>query len=46
MNYLNKLKKLDEYDISKVDKEMNNPESFYYESSRLYLAPYCSATIL
>lgn len=39
VTYKNKLKKLDEYDISKVDKEMNNPESFYYESSRLYLTP-------
>lgn len=39
VTYKNKLKKLDEYDISKVDKEMNNPESFYYAASRLYLTP-------
>ena len=37
VSYSKEIKKLDDYDIDKLDKEMNNENAFYYEKTRTYL---------
>lgn len=36
-SYKNSIKKMDEYQIKKLDEEMNDPNAFYYNKAHLYL---------